>query len=115
MSGKVTHVRCYKVPEETGSHVGRIWSDTGAQLVQQPFAGETTSGWQEVQLTTPLQITAGVRYRVSHNVNSEHSPVVFVGGDQEGTWVRAYGLSGPTVTAKLIEEMAGGQTAEQLR
>lgn len=70
MSGKVTHIRFFKVPQETGSHVGRIWSDTGAQLVQQPFTGETASGWQEVQLTTPLQITAGVRYRVSYNVNS---------------------------------------------
>lgn len=51
----------------------------------------------------------------SATYRGEHSPVVFVGSDRKGTWVRAYGLSGPTVTAKLIEEMAGGQMAEQLR
>lgn len=69
VSGKITHIRFYKAPGETGTHVGRIWSDTGALLAQATFANEAPSGWHEVALTPPLQITAGVRYRVSYNVN----------------------------------------------
>lgn len=76
MNGKITHIRFYKVPEETGSHVGRIWSDTGTPLASQPFTNETPSGWQEVQLGTPVQVTAGVRYRVSYNVNSFGAKIV---------------------------------------
>ncbi|HEX5731888.1 MAG TPA: DUF4082 domain-containing protein [Blastocatellia bacterium] len=70
IDGKITHIRFYKSPYETGSHIGRIWSDTGAQLAYVPFTGETPSGWQEAALQPPLPITAGVRYRVSYNVNS---------------------------------------------
>jgi hypothetical protein len=69
ISGKITHLRYYKVPGETGSHVGRLWSDTGTPLRQQAFINETASGWQEVELASHLSITAGVKYRVSYNVN----------------------------------------------
>lgn len=69
INGKITHLRYYKVPGETGTHVGRLWSDTGVPLRQQTFVNETASGWQEVALTTPYPITAGVTYRVSYNVN----------------------------------------------
>jgi hypothetical protein len=70
MSGKITHIRFYKDSKETGSHVGRIWSDTGAPLTPPlTFTGETASGWQTQALPTPLSITAGVRYRVSYNIN----------------------------------------------
>lgn len=68
-SGKITHIRFWKVAEECGSHVGRIWSDTGALLRTVPFNNETPSGWQKAALSIPLQITAGVKYRVSYNVN----------------------------------------------
>jgi hypothetical protein len=84
MSGKITHIRYYKVAEESGSHVGRIWSDTGVLLAQANFTNETASGWQEAALSTPLQITAGVKYRVSYNVN-------FYGG-------KIVGFFGPAVT-----------------
>lgn len=70
MSGKITHIRFYKHGSETGTHVGRIWSDTGVPLTQPlTFTGETASGWQTQALPTPLSITAGVRYRVSYNIN----------------------------------------------
>lgn len=49
----------------------------------------------------------------SATYRGEHSPVVFVGSDQKGAWVRAYGLSGPAVTVKLIEEMSGDRATER--
>jgi len=70
LSGKITHLRYYKAPGETGSHIGRLWSDTGTLLTQVMFQNETASGWQTQALPTPYHITAGVRYRVSYNVNT---------------------------------------------
>jgi hypothetical protein len=77
VSGKITHIRFYKAPGESGTHVGRIWSDTGALLAQASFpTPEAPSGWHEVALSTPLQITAGVKYRVSYNVNFYGAKIV---------------------------------------
>jgi hypothetical protein len=69
VSGKITHLRYWKASVETGSHVGRIWSDSGALLAQATFLNESASGWQTQALQTPINVTAGVRYRVSYNVN----------------------------------------------
>jgi hypothetical protein len=68
-SGKITHLIYWKVPEESGSHVGRIWSDTGTLLRTVNFTNESASGWQKAALSSPLSITAGVKYRISYNVN----------------------------------------------
>ena len=70
VNGKITHIRFYKAPGETGTHMGRIWSDTGVKLAEVTFTTETASGLQTQELPTPLQITAGTTYRVSYNVNS---------------------------------------------
>jgi hypothetical protein len=70
ISGYITHIRFYKVSGEGGTHIGRLWSDTGAQLAQTTFTNESLGGWQEQALPSPVPITAGVRYRVSYNMNS---------------------------------------------
>ena len=70
--GVVTHLRHYKSPGETGTHIGRVWSATGTQLAQVTFANETASGWQEQALATPLRLTPGVSYFVSVNVNTHY-------------------------------------------
>jgi hypothetical protein len=71
VSGQITHIRFWKAPDEpAGNHVGRVWTATGTPLASATFSCESASGWQEVQLATPLQITAGVRYRVTYNVQN---------------------------------------------
>jgi len=75
VNGRITAIRFYRHSLESGVHVGRIWSDTGTLLAQVTF-NELPSfcpGWQEQVLPTPLPITAGVRYRVSYNINSKLS------------------------------------------
>jgi hypothetical protein len=72
VNGRITAIRFYRDSLESGVHYGRIWSDTGTLLAQVTF-NELPSfcpGWQEQVLSTPLPITAGVRYRVSYNLNS---------------------------------------------
>jgi hypothetical protein len=82
-AGFVTYIRFYKHCSETGTHVGRLWTDTGTQLARVTFTNETQCGWQKAKLTPPIAISAGVKYRVSYNINSYvaktwnvfHSPV----------------------------------------
>ena len=64
----ITHVRSY-----SGTKVS-IWTDAGVLLVSQPVSG-TVGVWTETPLSTPLKLTAGVRYRVG--VYSPNSNVYY--------------------------------------
>src|SRR5687768_14321336 len=55
-AGYITGLKFYKQPSNTGTHVGHLWTAAGGQLAEATFADETASGWQEVQLSTPVQI-----------------------------------------------------------
>jgi protein SCO1/2 len=46
-------------------------------------------------------------------VKGEHSPVVFVGSDKTGRWIRAYGLAEPARFASLIAEVTASYVAPQ--
>jgi hypothetical protein len=72
VNGQITHIRFWKaLGEPAGNHFARIWNNTGTQqFVSVPFGCESAFGWQEVQLPTPFQVTAGVRYRVTYNIQS---------------------------------------------
>lgn len=70
--GTITKIRYYKVNDEDGSHTGRIWSSSGTQLASVSFSGETSSGWQEATLGTPLNILANTTYVVTVNSNSAY-------------------------------------------
>ncbi len=70
VSGQITHIRFWKAPGETGTHIGRIWANNGLLLASVFFTNETASGWQEAQLQTPLSITANTRFRVTFNVQN---------------------------------------------
>lgn len=69
-AGQIDAIRYYKSPSETGSHTGRIWSNTGTLLGSVDFTNETASGWQQQALSTPLSIAANTTYVVSVNANS---------------------------------------------
>jgi len=64
--GTVTAVRFYKGPQNTGSHVGALWLATGTKLAQVTFSGETASGWQQANLSSPVSIAAKTVYVVSY-------------------------------------------------
>lgn len=68
--GQVTGVRFYKGTQNTGTHVGRLWSNSGQLLAQATFTNETASGWQQVNFSTPVAIKANTVYVVSY-----HAPV----------------------------------------
>jgi uncharacterized protein YaiE (UPF0345 family) len=71
-AGTINSIRYYKDANETGPHVGKIWSDTGVLLTSVSFTNETVSGWQEQVLSTPLAIAANTKYVVSVNANTHY-------------------------------------------
>jgi hypothetical protein len=69
-SGQITGIRFYKGPENTGTHVADLWSSTGTLLASATFTNETASGWQQVNFSTPVSITAGTTYIASYYTSS---------------------------------------------
>jgi WD40 repeat protein len=69
VNGLITGLRFYKGPQNTGTHVGTLWSSTGQQLATATFTNETASGWQEVNFATPVAITANTVYVASYHTN----------------------------------------------
>jgi hypothetical protein len=88
-AGQINAIRYYKSPSETGSHVGRIWTNAGTLLGSVNFTNETASGWQQQALTTPLNIAANTTYVVSVNANSYFA----VSGNGLGTTITNGDLS----------------------
>jgi hypothetical protein len=72
-AGKITAIRFYKCPEDTGTHVGTLWSSSGILLASATFSGETASGWQQVKLASPVSISAGVNYIAGYHSNGYYS------------------------------------------
>jgi hypothetical protein len=71
-NGRITALRFYKDPLNTGTHVGSLWSDSGTLLAQVTFTNESASGWQTQTLPTPVNITANTDYVVAYLTSSGH-------------------------------------------
>ena len=72
ISGMITGIRFYKGSGNTGTHVGSLWSSTGTLLDTATFTNETASGWQQVNFSSPVAITAGTTYVASYHTNVGH-------------------------------------------
>jgi hypothetical protein len=70
LAGTVTGIRFYKRTTNTGTHVGSLWSSSGTPLAQGTFSGESASGWQQLNLATPVQIAANTVYVVSYHTSN---------------------------------------------
>jgi hypothetical protein len=67
---ELTSLRFWKDAQETGTHVGRVWSATGTQLASVTYQNEKPSGWQRQALATPLALQAGQTYIISVGLNA---------------------------------------------
>ncbi|HEY1007273.1 MAG TPA: N,N-dimethylformamidase beta subunit family domain-containing protein, partial [Sphingobacteriaceae bacterium] len=70
VNGFITGIRFYKGPTNTGTHIGSLWTASGTNLGRATFSGETSGGWQEVQLPSPVPVTAGTIYVASYHTNA---------------------------------------------
>ena len=68
VNGKITGIRFYKAPGATSSgHTGSLWPlGGGSALATATFTSETSSGWQSVTFSTPVDVTAGTTYVASY-------------------------------------------------
>jgi Domain of unknown function (DUF4082)/Bacterial Ig-like domain len=64
--GSVIGVRFYKGSGNGGVHTGSLFSTAGARLATATFASESSTGWQTVYFSDPVQVTAGTTYVASY-------------------------------------------------
>ena len=65
-NGYICGIRFYKGSTNTGTHIGKLWSSSGALLASANFQNETASGWQQVSFASPVQIVANQQYVASY-------------------------------------------------
>jgi hypothetical protein len=94
--GTITGVRFYKEPDNTGAHTGSLWSSTGTLLATGTFSGEGASGWQELDFSTPVPVTAGTTYVASYHTGAGHYAIT------------SGGLSSAVVNGPLTALAGGG-------
>jgi hypothetical protein len=70
-AGTISGIRFWKDVNNTGTHVGTLYTDTGTQLAQATFSGESASGWQQVNFT-PVSISANTTYVAAYHENNGH-------------------------------------------
>lgn len=93
VDGFVTGIRFYKGWGNTGTHVANLWNIDGELLASAPFVNETETGWQQIEFTTPVQISANTLY-----VASYHAPMGHYAADVSyfaGAGVNKWPLSAP--------------------
>ena len=67
LAGYILGIRFYKGTVNTGTHAGNLWTASGTLLASANFGGETASGWQEVDFSTPVAISANTVYVASYH------------------------------------------------
>src|SRR5690348_8051014 len=71
-AGSITAIRFYKSSANTGTHVGHLWSLSGALLGSATFTGESASGWQQANFSAPITIAANTVYVASYQSSVGH-------------------------------------------
>ncbi len=72
VDGSVTGIRFYKGAGNSGEHVGNLWSTSGELLATAIFTNETSTGWQQVNFSTPVTIAADTVYVASYHAPNGH-------------------------------------------
>jgi len=72
VAGFIAGVRFYKSTANTGTHIGSVWTNSGTLLASVTFTGESSSGWQEADFSTPLLISPNTTYVVSYSDPNGH-------------------------------------------
>lgn len=70
VDGSITAIRFYKSTANTGPHAGTIWDNSGNVLAKATFPAGTTDGWQTVQLSRELNVSAGDALVVSYHAGN---------------------------------------------
>src|SRR5215471_12741178 len=70
VAGYVSAVRFFKGADNTGLHLGSLWTASGGRLASGWFAGESASGWQTLTFREPVPVAAGTTFVASYHTDS---------------------------------------------
>jgi probable HAF family extracellular repeat protein len=103
VAGQITGVRFYKGSLDTGVQTGELWTSTGQLLATATFTNETASGWQQVNFSAPVTISANTTYIVSYHTTSAY--IAYTPGA-----LSSGGINTPPLTALQSGQAAGGNS-----
>ena len=72
-AGEITGLKYYKGADDTGTHVGSLWTSDGTLLASATFINESASGWQYVTFDNPVSISADTTYVASYHSNGHYT------------------------------------------
>jgi methionine-rich copper-binding protein CopC len=100
VNGYLTGVKFYKGTGNTGTHTGTLWSSTGTPLATGTFTGESSTGWQTLDFSSPVHVTAGTEYIATYYAPNGHYAA-------DGNYFRYQPLVNAPLTAPKATESAG--------
>lgn len=103
-------VRFYKGANDTGTHTGSLWQvqtdyesfTEQSQFATATFSSESATGWQQVNFSTPVALTANQLYIASYN-----SPTGYTAFDPNGYVGPEWGFQSGTVRATQGANLTG--------
>ncbi|MFK4513135.1 hypothetical protein ABIF20_000500 [Bradyrhizobium japonicum] len=100
VAGQITALKFYRSPGDTGTDLLDLWSSTGTNLASATFTNTTATGWQTVNLATPVSIAANTTYVASYHTNGAYAATsnFFANGP----------VSSGTLTAPSSASVSGG-------
>lgn len=112
-AGSIIALRFYKASTNGGTHIGHLWSSSGALLASATFSNETGSGWQQVAFSTPVQISANTTYIASYYAPSGHYSAdtnyfATAGTDSPPLHALVNGADGPNGVYLYTSSQSGG-------
>lgn len=94
--GSITGIRFYKLPDNSGTHTGSLWTSNGTQLATGTFTNESSTGWEQLDFSTPVPVSAGTTYVASYHTSAGHYALT------------SNGLSSPVTSGPLTAQANGG-------
>ncbi len=73
VAGQITAIKFYRSANDNGQNVVDLWSSTGTKLATATYSGTTGSGWQTVNLATPVTIAANTTYIASYHTTGAYA------------------------------------------
>lgn len=75
VNGYISAVRFYKGATSNGNFTGHLWTSSGTSLAVATLNLASGSGWQQINLATPVAITANTTYVVSYHSPGGYYPI----------------------------------------
>jgi len=66
-AGQIQGIRFYKNSQNTGTHIGHLWTSSGSLLASVIFSNESAVGWQTAMFSSPVVVQPNQLYVASYS------------------------------------------------